>query len=106
MSKTPPLYLHQSICFTLPPKAHATMSKVIMGNGSFYGCLIEPQGVSACWKETAQARVPLLSRSLFKSEIKLLLTIMPIDIVRVPFYIFCGTTFFEIDVYRRANGEA
>ena len=33
-----------------------TMSKVIMGNGSFYGCLSEPQGVSAWWKETAQTR--------------------------------------------------
>ena len=28
-------------------KAYATMSKVIMGNGGFYGCLIEPRGVSA-----------------------------------------------------------
>ena len=28
-------------------KAYATMSKVIMGNGGFYGCLSEPQGVSA-----------------------------------------------------------
>ena len=30
------------------------MPKVIMGNGGFKGCLIEPQGVSAWWKETAQ----------------------------------------------------
>ena len=37
-------------------KVYATLSKVIMGNGSFYGCLSEPQGVSACWKETAQKR--------------------------------------------------
>ena len=28
-------------------KAYATMSKVTMGNGGFYGCLSEPQGVSA-----------------------------------------------------------
>ena len=28
-------------------KAYTTMSKVIMGNGGFYGCLSEPQGVSA-----------------------------------------------------------
>ena len=28
-------------------KAYATMSKVIMGNGGFYSCLIKPQGVSA-----------------------------------------------------------
>ena len=27
------------------------MSKVIMGNGGFYGCLSEPQGVSAWRKE-------------------------------------------------------
>ena len=40
------------------------MSKVIMGNGGFYGCLIEPQGVSAWWKETAQTRVFVLSPSL------------------------------------------
>ena len=30
------------------------MSKVIMSNGGFYSCLIEPRGVSARWKETAQ----------------------------------------------------
>ena len=30
------------------------MSKVIMGNGNFYGCLIEARGVSAWWKETAK----------------------------------------------------
>ena len=35
-------------------KAYAIMSKVIMGNGGFYGCLIEAQDVSAWWKETAQ----------------------------------------------------
>ena len=28
-------------------KAYATMSKVIMGNGGFYTCLSEPQGVLA-----------------------------------------------------------
>ena len=61
------------------------MSKVIMNNGSFCGCLIEPQGVSARWKETAQIGVFLLSRSLLlnhlelqSSEAKLLLPIMPI----------------------------
>ena len=36
------------------------MSKVIMGNSGFYGCLIEPQGVSAWWKEKAQTRAFLL----------------------------------------------
>ena len=29
------------------------MPKVIMANGGFTGCLIEPHGVSAWWKETA-----------------------------------------------------
>ena len=28
-------------------KAYATMWKVIMGNGGFYGCSSKPQGVSA-----------------------------------------------------------
>ena len=72
--------------------AYATMSKVIMGNGGFYGCLIELQGVSAWRKETAQTRVFLLSRSLLlnhlepqSSQIKLLLPIMPIDIVAYAF---------------------
>ena len=32
-------------------KAYATMSKATMGNGGFYGCLSEPQGVSAWRKE-------------------------------------------------------
>ena len=44
--------------------AYATMSKIIVGNGGFYGCLIEPQGVSAWTKETAQTRVLMLSPSL------------------------------------------
>ena len=35
-------------------KADATMSKVIMGNGGFYGCSSEPRDVSVWWKETAQ----------------------------------------------------
>ena len=39
-------------------KAHAAMSKVIVGNG---GCLIEPQGVSAWWKETAETRIYVFS---------------------------------------------
>ena len=42
-------------------KAYATMSKVIMGHGGFYGCLGEPQGVSAQWKETAQTCIRFLS---------------------------------------------
>ena len=69
-------------------KAYATMSKVIMGNAGFYGCLSEPQGVSAWRKETAHTHVLILSRSLLlnrlepqSSKAKLLLPIMPIDIV-------------------------
>ena len=75
-------------------KAYPTMSKVIMGNGSFYGCLIEPQGVSAWQKGTAQTRVFLLSRSLLlnhldsqSSKTKLLLPIMH---CHVRFYTFAG----------------
>ena len=51
-------------------KAYATMSKVIMGNGGFYGCLSEPQGVSAWWKETAQTRVFVLSHCLLLNPLK------------------------------------
>ena len=50
-------------------KAFATLSKV-MGNGGFYGCLNEPQCVSAWWKETAQTRVFLLSRSLLLNPLE------------------------------------
>ena len=46
------------------------MSKVIMGNGVFYGCLIELQGVSAWWKETAQTRVFVLSPSLLLNRLE------------------------------------
>ena len=42
--------------------AYATMSKVIVGKSGFYGCLIV-EGVSARWKEKAQARVFILSPS-------------------------------------------
>ena len=38
-------------------KVYVTLSDVIMGNGGFYWCLSEPQGVSAQWKETAQTRI-------------------------------------------------
>ena len=38
-------------------KPYATMAKVIMGNDCFYSCVIESQGVSAWWKETAQTRI-------------------------------------------------
>ena len=51
-------------------RAHATMSKVIKGNGGSYNCLIETQGVSAWWKETAQTRVFVLSPSLLLNHLK------------------------------------
>ena len=38
-------------------KVYATMSKVIIDDGGFYGCLSERQGVSVWWKETAQTRI-------------------------------------------------
>ena len=40
-----------------------------MGNGSFYSCLIEPQCVSAWWKETARILVFLLSCSLLLNHL-------------------------------------
>ena len=38
-------------------KAYATMPKVTVGNGGFYGCLSELQCVSVWWKGTAQTRI-------------------------------------------------
>ena len=55
-----------------------TMSKV-MGNGGFNGCFIEPQGVSAWWKETTQTSEHQSSKA------KLLLPIKPIGIVAYAF---------------------
>ena len=46
------------------------MTKVIMGNGGFYVCLSEPQGVSAWWKETAQTSVFTFSPSLLLNHLK------------------------------------
>ena len=78
-------------------KAYATMPQVIMGNGGFYGCLSEPEGVPAWWKETAQTHVFVLSRSLLLNHLetqsiktKLLLPIMPIGIVVYAFTLFVG----------------
>ena len=51
-------------------KAYATMSKVIMGNGSFYSCLIKPWGVSAWWKGTTQKSVFLHSPSLLLNHLE------------------------------------
>ena len=73
-------------------KAYAPMSKVVMGNGGFYSCLSEVQGVSAWCKETAQTRVFVLSCSLLvnhlepqSSKTKLLLPIMAIGIAAYTF---------------------
>ena len=46
-------------------QAYATMSKVSMGNSGFYGCMVEPQGVSTWLKERAQRPEIPLSRSAF-----------------------------------------
>ena len=72
------------------------MLKVIMGNDDFYGCLIEPQGVSMWWKETAETQVFVVSRSLVlnhlepqSSKAKLSLPIMPIGIVAYALTLKC-----------------
>ena len=68
------------------------MSKVVMGNSSYYGFLSEPHGVSARWKETGQTHVVVLSRALMLnhlephlSKAKPLLLIMPIGIIAYAF---------------------
>ena len=73
-------------------KAYATLSKVIMGNGGFYTCLSEPQGVLAWRKEKAQTLVFVLSRFLLlnrlepqSSKAKLFLPIMPLGLVAYAF---------------------
>ena len=79
-----------------------------MGNGGFYGCLSEPQGVSQRGRRKQPKHVFVLSRSLLlnhlepqSSKAKLLLPIMPIDIVAYTFsLIICGTTFVETAVSR------
>ena len=65
-----------------------------MGNGGFYGCLSEPEGVSAWWNETAQTQF-VLSTTLLLNHIKpqsiktkLLLPKMPIGIVMCAFTLF------------------
>ena len=50
-------------------KVYMTLSKVIMGNGGFYSCLSEPQGVSACRKETQQTLVLMLPPSLLLNHL-------------------------------------
>ena len=66
------------------------MSKVIMVKCSFYGCLSEPQGVSAWWKETAQTRVFVLPPSLLLNHFSRLLTHNATRHCRVHFYAFVG----------------
>ena len=66
-----------------------------MGNGGFYGCLSNLTmflRVSAWWKESAQTRVFVLSRSLLLNHLepqsnkaKILLPIMPVGIVAYTF---------------------
>ena len=41
-----------------------------MGNGGFVVALVEPRGVSAWWKETAQTHVFFLSPSLLLNYLK------------------------------------
>ena len=56
----------------------AVSRKVVLQTGkrlrdhveSFYGCLSEPQGVSAWWKETAQTHVFVLFRSLLLNHLE------------------------------------
>lgn len=62
-----------------------------------YGCLTEPQGVSAWWKETARTCVSMLSSSFLlnhrepqSSNVKLLLPIIPIRIVGYAFILLWG----------------
>ena len=75
------------------PYLRDNVESYYMGNATFYGCLIEPRSVLAWWKETAETRVFLLTRSLSlnhlepaqSSKTKLLLPMMPIDIVAYAF---------------------
>ena len=88
------------------------MSKVIMGNGGFYGCLSEPQGVSAWWKETAETLF-VFSCSLqllnhlepISSKAKLLLPIMLISIVAYAFTLLWDNLCRNSCVYAWLQGE-
>ena len=89
-------------------KAYATMPKVIMGNGSFYGCSSEPQGVSAWWNETTQTRIRfsfLAAESSWTSvkQSQNLTTHNANRHCRVRFYNFRGKTFVEKAVYNKQN---
>ena len=58
---TPPTWIYYCRVPRSPPFTNAL--DVTGYPAEFYGCLIEPQSVSAWWKETAQARVFMLSPS-------------------------------------------
>ena len=65
-------------------KAYATTTKVIMGDGGFYGCSTEPQGVSAWYREgnsTNTYSFFLVPCCWIALNLNLLLPIMPIGIV-------------------------
>ena len=57
---------------------------------SYYGCLSEPQDVSALWKETAQTHVFVLPPSLLLNHFNRLLTHNTTRHCRVLFYAFVG----------------
>ena len=77
-------------------KASAIMSKVMMGNGGFYGFLSKPQGVSAWWKETAQTLFVFFSFLVAESpwtsirQSQTLVTHNANRHCRVRFYTFAG----------------
>ena len=93
-------------CLTNGEKFARQCRKFSMGNGGFYGCF---KVFQLGGTETAQKGVFLLSRSLLLNHLepqlnktKLLLPVMPIDIVAYAFYKF-GTTFVETAVYNKKN---
>ena len=81
------------------------MSKVIMGNGGFYGCLSEPHGVSPCGKETAQTHVFVFSPFLLLNRLERQSTLITHNAnrhCRVRFYTFLGH-FLSKQLYDRPN---
>ena len=59
------IYDRSYSCFE---KGCLSNGQTLMGNGGFYGCLSEPQGASAWWKETAQ-NDSFFSRSLLLNHL-------------------------------------
>ena len=95
MSKLPSIQLFRERLSYKRGKANATMSKVTMGNGGFYGHLkwIWTSGVSAWWKKTAQSFSFLVAESPFKTSIKQSLTLTTYNAnwhCRACFYTFVG----------------